>query len=44
VLDGTVRKWRVTQTDYILLYRITQTGVEIVRLMHAMRDWRPRRP
>jgi toxin ParE1/3/4 len=44
VLDGTVRKWRVRQTDYVLLYRITKTGVEILRLMHAMRDWRPRRP
>jgi plasmid stabilization system protein ParE len=44
VLDGEVRKWRVLRTDYVLLYRITKTGVEIIRLHHAMRDWRPRRP
>jgi len=44
VLDETVCKWRVRQTDYVLLYRSTETGVDIVRLIHAMRDWRPRRP
>lgn len=44
VLEGSVRKWRVRKTDYVLLYRITQSGVEIVRLIHAMRAWRPRRP
>ncbi|AQR75012.1 type II toxin-antitoxin system RelE/ParE family toxin [Sphingomonas sp. LM7] len=42
VLDGAVRKWRVHQTDYVLLYRITKTGVDIVRLIHATRNWRPR--
>lgn len=44
VLDGPVRKWRVQQTDDVLLYRIAKSGIEILRLMHAMRDWRPRRP
>lgn len=42
VFEGTVRKWRVRQTDYVLLYRVSKTGVGIVRLMHAMRDWRSR--
>jgi len=44
VLDGAIRKWRVRGTDYVLLYRISRSGVEIVRLHHARRDWRPRRP
>lgn len=44
VLEGAARKWRVHGTDYVLLYRIEKTGVEVVRLHHAKRDWRPRRP
>ena len=43
VLEGAIRKWRVPQTNYVLLYRITKSGIEVVRLIHAMRDWRPRR-
>ncbi|WP_307116939.1 type II toxin-antitoxin system RelE/ParE family toxin [Sphingomonas kyeonggiensis] len=43
VVEGPVRKWRVLRTDYVLLYRIVAGGVEILRLHHAMRDWRPRR-
>jgi toxin ParE1/3/4 len=44
VLDGTVRKWRVRSTEYVILYRMAGKGVEIIRLQHARRDWRPRRP
>lgn len=43
VLEGEVRKWLVQRTDYVLLYRQTGDGVEILRLHHAKRDWRPRR-
>jgi toxin ParE1/3/4 len=42
VLDGKIRKWRVRGADYVLLYRVAADGVEIVRLHHARRDWRPR--
>jgi toxin ParE1/3/4 len=44
ILDGAVRKWRVRGTEYVLLYRGSRAGVEVVRLQHARRDWRPRRP
>jgi plasmid stabilization system protein ParE len=44
ILDGPVRKWLVQRTDYVLLYRQIANGVEILRLQHAKRDWRPRRP
>lgn len=44
VLDGAIRKWRVRGTEYVILYRIADDGVEIVRLHHARRDWRPRLP
>lgn len=44
VLDGTVRKWLVQRTEYVLLYRQIAGGVEILRLQHAKRDWRPRQP
>ncbi len=44
VLDGAVRKWLVRKTDYVILYRETKSGVEILRLHHAKRDWRPQRP
>ena len=43
ILEGSVRKWLVQRTDYVLVYRPTDEGVEILRLQHAKRDWRPRR-
>lgn len=43
VLDGVIRKWLVQRTDYVILYRQTAHGIEVVRLQHAKRDWRPRR-
>ncbi|WP_439539406.1 type II toxin-antitoxin system RelE/ParE family toxin [Sphingomonas sp.] len=43
ILDGSVRKRLVQRTDYVLLYRPIANGVEILRLQHAKRDWRPRR-
>lgn len=44
VLDGAVRKWRVRGTDYVILYRRADDGVEILRMHHGRRDWRPHRP
>ena len=35
-----LRKWRVTGTPYILLYRMTDNIVRISRVVHAARDWR----
>jgi toxin ParE1/3/4 len=40
-LDGTkVRKWNIARTDYRLIYLITDTQVEIVRVRHARENWR----
>jgi len=36
------RKWRVAQTDYVLLYRPVPDGVEILRMHHVRQNWRPR--
>ncbi len=37
--DLDLRKWRVPGTNYILLYRMSVDGVEILRLRHAREDW-----
>lgn len=35
-----LRKWRVADTPYILLYRVTPGAVRVSRVVHAKRDWR----
>lgn len=35
-----LRKWRITGTPYILLYRVTPRVVRIARVIHASQDWR----
>ncbi|AIT07473.1 hypothetical protein MC45_15095 [Sphingomonas taxi] len=40
VLGGPSRKWRIKHTDYLLIYRVTDDGVEIVRMRHAHENWR----
>ena len=40
LVESTVRKWSITSFDYVLLYRITATGVEILRMHHARENWR----
>lgn len=35
-----LRKWTVRRTPFILLYRATDTVVEIARVHHAAEDWR----
>jgi toxin ParE1/3/4 len=34
-----LRKWRVADTPYILLYRVTPRIVRIARAIHVARDW-----
>jgi len=36
-----IRKWRVAQTDYILVYRLVRDGIQVVRVYHARQQWRP---
>ncbi|MCP3735534.1 type II toxin-antitoxin system RelE/ParE family toxin [Sphingomonas sp. RP10(2022)] len=43
MLDDGERKWRVPHTDYILVYRVTNGDVEILRAYHGREDWRRRR-
>ncbi len=35
-----LRKWTVRRTPFILIYRVTETVVEIARVHHAAEDWR----
>lgn len=40
VFGGGTRKWRIKNTDYLLIYRVIPGGVEIVRMRHAHENWR----
>jgi toxin ParE1/3/4 len=40
VFGGTTRKWRIRQTNYLLIYRIVGNRIEIVRMHHAHENWR----
>lgn len=37
--DKSLRKWLVGGTDYILLYRLVEGGVQVLRVRHAREDW-----
>ncbi|MES2443648.1 MAG: type II toxin-antitoxin system RelE/ParE family toxin [Pseudomonadota bacterium] len=39
-LDGDVRKWRITAFEYVLVYRPSPKGVEILRMHHMRENWR----
>ncbi|KQM22458.1 hypothetical protein ASE73_14595 [Sphingomonas sp. Leaf24] len=39
ILSGTVRKWRVRGTPYLLFYRMLPDRVEILRIRHDREDW-----
>lgn len=41
VFSDDARKWRVKGTAYVLIYRVTSEGVQILRVHHAAQDWRP---
>jgi plasmid stabilization system protein ParE len=34
-----VRKWRVRNSHHLLIYRIVDGGIRIVRIDHARQDW-----
>ena len=34
------RKWRIRNTDYLLIYRIVGNGVEVIRMHHGHENWR----
>ncbi|MCK8457989.1 type II toxin-antitoxin system RelE/ParE family toxin [Sphingomonas faeni] len=40
IVDRNERKWRVPDTDYVLIYRIVPHGVEILRVYHGRENWR----
>lgn len=40
VLEADIRKWRITSFEYVLLYRIKGSGVEMLRMHHARESWR----
>jgi len=33
------RKWRIGQTPYVLIYRVTDLGIEVLRIRHGREDW-----
>lgn len=33
------RKWRVAPTAYILLYRVSDAHIEVLRIRHARENW-----
>lgn len=39
-LDDGERKWLVPHTDYVLVYRINEPDLEILRVFHGREDWR----
>ena len=42
VIDhGGTRKWRASRTPYVLIYRVRSNTLDILRVHHERRDWRP---
>ncbi len=39
VVEGAFRKWRVPATRYVLVYRLFEGGVEILRVRHGRENW-----
>jgi toxin ParE1/3/4 len=39
-IGGGVRKWHVARTSYVLLYRVADDTVQILRVRHVREDWR----
>jgi plasmid stabilization system protein ParE len=37
--EGSARKWSVRSTRYILIYRVGDGAVQILRVHHASEDW-----
>lgn len=36
---GPFRKWRVGGTDYLLIYRVLNDAIQILRVRHGRGDW-----
>lgn len=41
VLTSTRRKMRVSNTKYIIEYRIMEATIDVLRVHHVRRNWRP---
>jgi toxin ParE1/3/4 len=37
--EGHERKWTIRATPYVLIYRVTDDGVEILRVRHGHENW-----
>lgn len=37
--EGAARKWNVRSTRYILIYRISDSDIQVLRVRHASEDW-----
>lgn len=35
------RKWRPRKSRHVLVYRIVEDGIEVLRVRHERNDWRP---
>lgn len=35
------RKWRPRKSRHVLVYRIVDDGIEVLRVRHERNDWRP---
>ena len=35
------RKWSVASTDYLLIYRVQDDRIEVLRVHHQRQGWRP---
>jgi toxin ParE1/3/4 len=40
---ATRRKWRVHGTNYVIVYRITSTSIDVLRIHHVRQNWKSRR-
>ncbi|WP_033920634.1 type II toxin-antitoxin system RelE/ParE family toxin [Sphingomonas sp. 37zxx] len=40
VVEKDVRKWSISGSPYLLLYRVTDEAVEVLRVRHRREDWR----
>ncbi len=37
--NGSIRKWLISRSPYVLIYRIIPKGVQILRVIHGATDW-----
>lgn len=39
--SGSLRKWHIPKSPYLLIYRTAINGIEVVRIRHGHEDWKP---